>query len=129
MKRTGFAFHEHCMWHDAGPCSVFDQPGGFIQPAPAAENPETKRRLRNLLAVSGLLEQLVPIQAEPAELDDLLRFHTRRYIDELSAMSERGFGDAHAGSMDQFGAVPHVAFVGFHPDLDEEVTGLAASGG
>lgn len=94
MKRTGFAFHEHCMWHDAGPCSVFDQPGGFIQPAPAAENPETKRRLRNLLAVSGLLEQLVPIQAEPADLDDLLRFHTRRYIDELSAMSERGFGDA-----------------------------------
>ncbi|AEX99797.1 histone deacetylase superfamily protein [Oceanimonas sp. GK1] len=94
MKRTGFAFHEHCLWHDAGPCSVFDRPGGFVQPAAAAEHPETKRRLRNLLAVSGLLEQLTPVNAAPAAREDLLRFHTERYIDELSVMSEQGFGDA-----------------------------------
>ncbi|GAA3539752.1 class II histone deacetylase [Zobellella aerophila] len=94
MKRTGFAFHEHCMWHDAGPCSVFDQPGGFIQPGAAAEHPETKRRLRNLLEVSGLHEQLVPVKGAPATRDDLLRFHTERYINAFEAMSERGFGNA-----------------------------------
>ncbi|GAA0556784.1 class II histone deacetylase [Halomonas salifodinae] len=94
MRRTAFAFHEHCLWHDGGPCSVFAEPGGHVQPAGAAEHPETKRRLRNLLEVTGLIDELVPIKGAPAEETDLLRFHTRDYLDRLAAMSERGFGDA-----------------------------------
>ncbi|MBD3896713.1 class II histone deacetylase [Halomonas sp. ML-15] len=94
MHRTGFAFHEHCMWHDTGPCSVFDAPGEFVQPAPAVEHPESKRRLRNLLEMSGLIDELVPLKGEPASEEDLLRFHTAPYLDRLAEMSERGFGDA-----------------------------------
>ncbi|APX94416.1 class II histone deacetylase [Halomonas sp. 1513] len=94
MPRTGFAFHEHCMWHDAGPCSIFDAPGEFVQPAAAAEHPETKRRLRNLLEMSGLIDELVLLKGEPASEEDLLRFHTSAYLDRLAEMSERGFGDA-----------------------------------
>lgn len=94
MRRTAFAFHEHCLWHDSGPCSVFAEPGGHVQPAGAAEHPETKRRLRNLLAVTGLLDELIPVQGAPAEEEDLLRFHTRDYLARLAAMSEQGFGDA-----------------------------------
>ena len=94
MPRTGFAFHEHCMWHDTGPCSIFDAPGEFVQPAAAAEHPETKRRLRNLLEMSGLIDELVLLKGEPASEEDLLRFHTSAYLDRLAEMSERGFGDA-----------------------------------
>lgn len=93
MRKTGFAYHEICMWHDAGPCSVFDQAGGFIQPATAAENPETKRRLRNLLEVSGLLNELVPVSGEPAAMSDLELFHTPEYLQRLAEASEAGFGD------------------------------------
>lgn len=93
MRKTGFAYHEICMWHDPGPCSVFDQAGGFIQPSVAAENPETKRRLRNLLEVSGLLNELVPVSGEPAALEDLQRFHTPEYLQGLMEASEAGFGD------------------------------------
>lgn len=94
MRRTAFAFHEHCLWHDGGPCSVFPAPGGHVQPAAAAEHPETKRRLRNLLEVTGLMDELVPIKGAPAEEADLLRFHTRDYLERLATMSEQGFGDA-----------------------------------
>ncbi len=93
MRKTGFAYHELCMWHDTGPCSIFDQAGGFIQPAVAAENPETKRRLRNLLEVSGLLDELKPVKGKPASLQDLERFHTADYLARLARESEAGFGD------------------------------------
>lgn len=94
MNKTGFAFHEHCMWHDAGPCTVFDAPGGFIQPGLAAENPETKRRFKNLLEVSGLHEELIPITGKLATHEDLSRFHTQTYLQELEAKSDQQFGDA-----------------------------------
>ncbi|OBX36724.1 histone deacetylase-like amidohydrolase [Halomonas elongata] len=94
MRRTGFAFHEHCMWHDGGPCSVFPSSGGHVQPAGAAEHPETKRRLRNLVEMTGLVDDLVPLKGEPADEADLLRFHTRRYLEQLAEMSEQGHGEA-----------------------------------
>ncbi|QUJ69867.1 class II histone deacetylase (plasmid) [Photobacterium sp. GJ3] len=94
MNKTGFAFHEHCLWHDTGPCSVFDAPGGFIQPGTAAENPETKRRFKNLLDVSGLSELLTPIKGALAEHDDLRRFHTPDYLQRLATQSDQQFGEA-----------------------------------
>lgn len=96
MNKTGFAFHEQCMWHDTGPCSVFDAPGGFIQPGTAAENPETKRRFKNLLDVSGLYATLIPITGDLATHEDLQRFHTHEYIQRLAMISDKQFGDAGA---------------------------------
>lgn len=94
MRKTAFVSHEHCFWHDGGPCSVFGEPGGHVQPAGAAEHPETKRRLRNLLEVTGLFDELKVLKGEIAEEKDLLRFHTREYLDRLKKMSDAGFGDA-----------------------------------
>lgn len=94
QRRTAFAFHEHCLWHDNGPCSVFATPGKHVQPAAAVEHPETKRRLKNLLEVTGLMDELVPIKGAPADESDLLRFHTAEYLARLAQMSEFGFGDA-----------------------------------
>ena len=93
MRRTAFFSKEICFWHDPGPSGPFDKPGGFIQPLPAAEHPETKRRIRNLLDVSGLLEQLQQPRSTPARREDLERFHTTRYLDWLEAESAKGFGD------------------------------------
>ncbi len=77
-RKTGFLFEEIYLWHDASMTRVPIEPGHHF------ENPETKRRFRDLLAVSSLLEELHPIKAVPASEDDLARFHTREYIAQIS---------------------------------------------
>ena len=72
--RTGFYFDERCMWHSAGEHVLFLPVGKFLQPpssAGYAESPETKRRLRNLVEVSGLGEHLDWRSAPPATREDL----------------------------------------------------------
>ena len=56
---TGFVWHELYMWHNTWNWAQVFAPSLTIQPGEHAENPETKRRLRNLLDVSGLLDKLV----------------------------------------------------------------------
>lgn len=91
---TGFVFHERYMWHDTGNAAGFVPPGGFIQPDKHAESPETKRRIRGLWEVSGLLEQLVPIKPRPATEAELTRFHTPEYVARVRELSAAGHGDA-----------------------------------
>lgn len=89
------------MWHDTGTHAGIMPPGGPVQPYEHAENPETKRRIRNLLEVSGLLDKLVPVKAPKATEEQLLRVHTRGYLDRLAAMSAETGGDA--GAFTPFG--------------------------
>ncbi|HSH56852.1 MAG TPA: class II histone deacetylase, partial [Halomonas sp.] len=63
---TGFFWHERCFWHDPGAIGVFSAPGEFLQPQPASESPESKRRLKNLLEVSGLIDELAVRKPPPA---------------------------------------------------------------
>ena len=74
---TGFVWHEIYMWHDTGTHAGVMPPGGPVQPYEHAENPETKRRIRNLLEVSGLLDKLAPVTAFRATEEQLLRVHTK----------------------------------------------------
>ncbi|QFU01969.1 hypothetical protein FIU83_09990 [Halomonas sp. THAF5a] len=57
---VGFYWHERCFWHDPGAIGVFSAPGEFLQPQPASES---KRRLKNLLEVSGLIDELAVRQS------------------------------------------------------------------
>jgi len=98
---TGFVWHELYMWHDTGTHAGIMPPGGLVQPFEHAENPETKRRIRNLLEVTGLLEKLVPVTALPATQEQLLRVHTQEYLDRLASMSADTGGDA--GAFTPFG--------------------------
>lgn len=91
---VSFYWHERCFWHDPGAIGVFSAPGEFLQPQPASESPESKRRLKNLLEVTGLIDELAVRKPPPASREDLLRFHTERYLDELEAGSRRGIGNA-----------------------------------
>lgn len=91
---TGWVCHELYMWHNTLNWNQFHEPGLTIQPGEHAENPETKRRFRNLLEVSGILEQLVSIKPRQATIEELLRFHTQAHIDHIKAVSDAGGGDA-----------------------------------
>ncbi|MEZ5754086.1 MAG: class II histone deacetylase [Paracoccaceae bacterium] len=95
---TGFYSDERCFWHHGGHYAltlpVGGPMGGLVQPgAGLPENPETKRRLKNLLEVTGLLATLSARSAEPATRDDLLRVHPAGYIDRFKALSDAEGGE------------------------------------
>ncbi len=83
MRRTGFFTDERCFWHSggnyAGPLPV----GGLVQPLVTGglpESPETKRRLRNLLEVTGLMRDLQVFTARPVGRDALALVHSASYL-------------------------------------------------
>jgi acetoin utilization deacetylase AcuC-like enzyme len=89
------------MWHDTGSGGEYLPARGWIEPEPHSERPATKRRFRNLVEVSGLLDQLTALSPGPATVDDLLRFHTREYVERIKALSDDRGGDA--GDLVPFG--------------------------
>ena len=95
---TGFVFHELYLWHNTGNAATFIPAGLTVQPGEHAENPETKRRMKNLLEVSGLTDHLVNLKPRPATDDELARFHTRAHIENIHVMSDAGGGDASAAT-------------------------------
>lgn len=98
---TGFVWHEQYMWHDTGTTAGVLPAGGYIQPFHHFENPDTKRRFRGLLEVSGLLDHLVQIKPRPASEEEIGRFHTPEYIARIKTMSAASGGDA--GELTFFG--------------------------
>jgi acetoin utilization deacetylase AcuC-like enzyme len=91
---TGWVCHELYMWHDTGASAGILPPGLTVQPGVPYENPEPKRRFRNLVEVSGLIDHLVPIKPRYATEDEVARVHTRAHIEKIKTMSARGGGDA-----------------------------------
>ena len=92
-NRTGYVFHELCMWHDTGNDGFYMPYGYPVQPYMHAENPETKRRMHNLIVASGMVDQLVEIKARAAQDQELLRFHTQEYLNSFKEQSQAGGGD------------------------------------
>ncbi|MCF7980401.1 MAG: class II histone deacetylase [Pseudomonadales bacterium] len=92
--KTGFVWHEIYMWHNTGNYAGVMPYGNPVQPGTHVENPETKRRFRNLLEVSGLLKQLQPIAAREATEEEILRFHTPEYLEKIKTLSATCGGDA-----------------------------------
>jgi acetoin utilization deacetylase AcuC-like enzyme len=93
---TAFYHDERCLWHSGGEQALFVPVGGYMQPPSAtgfAEGPETKRRFKNLLEVSGLWSQLAVQTAAPSSTEDLLRIHTADYIEKLKSISDAGGGN------------------------------------
>ena len=98
---TGWVWRESYMWHDTGHAAGFLPAGGVVEPGEHAENPATKRRFRNLLEVSGLLDRLLHIPPRMATEEEILRFHTREYVDRIKTLSSENGGDA--GELTPFG--------------------------
>ncbi len=95
-NKTAFFTDEKCFWHGGGNYAQMAQVGGHVQPMVAGglpEAPETKRRLKNLLSVTGLAEELVMSSASQATLNDLQRVHSEKYLSEFKTLSDAGGGE------------------------------------
>ncbi|MGB3146407.1 MAG: class II histone deacetylase [Paracoccaceae bacterium] len=91
---TGFVFHELYLWHDTGHAALYFPPGLTVQPGEHAENPETKRRMKNLLEVAGITDSLKMLKPRYATEAELALHHTPDHIANIKAMSAAGGGDA-----------------------------------
>jgi acetoin utilization deacetylase AcuC-like enzyme len=92
---TGFFWDERCFWHGGGNYAFTLPVGGLVQPLAGGlpENPETKRRLLNLMRVTGIDRHLQMTGADPASDDDLLRVHPETYLSAFREMSDAGGGE------------------------------------
>jgi acetoin utilization deacetylase AcuC-like enzyme len=99
---TGFHWNELYAWHDTGTGSAYLSTGGLVEPETHGENAATKRRMRNLLDVTGLLDQTVAIPGRKATEEELLYVHTPEYVDRIKRESDEGGGDG--GELAPFGA-------------------------
>ncbi|MAQ44809.1 MAG: class II histone deacetylase [Confluentimicrobium sp.] len=92
---TGFYWDERCFWHHGGNFASTMPVGGLVQPMVGGlpENPETKRRLRNLIDVTGLIHDLSPRRAGPVGRTEMERVHPAAYLDRFKALSDAGGGD------------------------------------
>jgi acetoin utilization deacetylase AcuC-like enzyme len=92
---TALLTDERCFWHGGGGNYAFMLPaGGFVQPgAGLPESPESKRRLLNLVQVSGLASELEVTSAPIAQEQDLLRVHTPGYIKNFRSLSASTGGE------------------------------------
>ncbi len=100
---TGFYTDEKCFWHGGGNYAFMAPVGGFVQPSGGLpESPESKRRLRNLMEVSGLLNELQVSSAAPATEEDILRVHPAPFLETFKQVSAAGGGET--GLRAPFGA-------------------------
>ena len=93
---TAFYTDERTFWHAGGNYAFTMPVGGDVQPLVSGglpEAPETKRRLKNLMEVSGLLRELDVRSSQPAMQVDLLRIHPASYLDEFKRLSDAGGGE------------------------------------
>ena len=96
VARTAFFWDERCFWHGGGNYAFTLPVGDLVQPLVAGglpEHPETKRRLKNLLDVTGLIHELDAQGADPANHEDLVRVHPQSFIRKFKEMSDAGGGE------------------------------------
>ncbi len=94
--KTAFFWDERCFWHGGGNYAFMLPIGGLVQPMATGglpENPETKRRLKNLIDVTGLSNDLHQRHADAASWDDLCRIHPVHFLQKFKDMSDNGGGE------------------------------------
>ena len=94
--QTAFLFDEHCLWHSASQHALIMPVGGWVEPPASgglAESPESKRRFKNLVDVSGLSRKIDVRSAPMATQEDLQRVHPIHYLDRFKKLSDAGGGE------------------------------------
>lgn len=94
--QTGFYWDELTMWHAGGNYASTVPLGGLVQPLAAGglpESPETKRRLKNLMDVTGLTNELAVKTAPAATMEQILAVHGADYINAFKALSDDRGGE------------------------------------
>jgi len=88
--KTAFIWDESYFWHNAGGGALFEAASEYIEENGSAETPQSKRRVKNLLERSSLIDKLIQIKPEPATEAQLEYFHTKRHIETVAQMSKIG---------------------------------------
>lgn len=84
------------MWHTAAAHALIIPVGGWVEPLAAgghAESPESKRRFKSLLDVSGLTAKLDVRTAPSVSKGQLLKVHGKDYLAEFKRLSDSGGGE------------------------------------
>jgi len=95
-RDTAFYWDEKCFWHAGGNYALLAPVGGHVQPMVAGglpEAPETKRRLKNLMDVTGLSTELSLSSAPAVSNQDLLRVHPASYLSQFKSLSDKSGGE------------------------------------
>jgi len=91
---TAFYWDERCLWHHGGQYALTMPVGGLVEPGGGLpDNPETKRRLVNLMRVTGIDAHLAMRSAAEATRAELERVHPPAYLDRFKALSDAGGGE------------------------------------
>lgn len=91
---TAFYWDERCFWHGGGNYALTLPVGGLVQPGGGLpEAPETKRRLKNLLEVTGLIREMTVASAPEARWEEMARVHPESYLQAFRAASDTGGGE------------------------------------
>lgn len=99
MSRTAFVTDELCFWHDPGNYALMLKPGGFIEPYNRhIENPDPKRRMLNLVQVSGLRGALLDVPGRDATVEELRLLHTAEHLAHVQTIAKAGGGETGTGA-------------------------------
>ena len=88
-RRTGFVWDDAYFAH-----LTAENLGPWVAPGPAFETAAGKKRIRDLIEQTGLIDLLVPLKPAPLTRDDALRFHVPEYLDRIEEMSAADGGNA-----------------------------------
>ena len=85
--KTGIVFHELYLWHDTGNHASYVPYGFPVEPFQHSESPDAKRRIKNLMEVSGLYDKLEKITARNATKEEILYFHTEKHYEHIKSLN------------------------------------------
>ena len=91
---TGYLYHEIFGWHDTGTFTgdLPSNPEAGLQPYMNYENADTKRRIHELIVVSGLINHLERIPVRKATDSELETVHTKSHIENIKSQSATRLG-------------------------------------
>ena len=92
-KKTAFICDESYFQHDAGGGALYEPASKYLEENGSIESPEGRRRFKNLLEKSGLMNELVQIKPIMASREQLEYFHTKRYIEKVKELSKGKGGE------------------------------------
>jgi acetoin utilization deacetylase AcuC-like enzyme len=97
--RTGLVFDDRYLQHNPGLKML---PGGlpypWVEPELHWSNHRLLQRTKQLIDLSGIAHDLIPIPPRMATLDEVARYHTPGYIARVERICAEGGGDAGQGS-------------------------------
>lgn len=91
-NRIGYVWDPDFLKHDTGERAYLLPDGSALDAVEHPSNGRIARRTAQLIAGSGLEDQLQDVPVRPATLTELATFHTPTYIEQVRAICEQGGG-------------------------------------